>query len=153
MSTDNNLTDERDKTVPNKQHNTNTREHRIDVKYTRHHYTKLSSIPRDGVWSTAAMPFHPGFIHSAANRGAIKQVATLAPEDLSSTVLGQDTTIWTLTEAAATALEDYEQGPSKMAMPCGHRGFQNIGDFLQCKQCDGRFTKEEVKAYDPEGDI
>jgi hypothetical protein len=53
--------------------------------------------------------------------------------------------VWRLAPWAAERVDHYDGQPSDDALPCGHVGFTNIGEYLQCNECNGRWTKTEIR--------
>jgi len=85
-----------------------------------------------------------GFLEKGHSTGAVTKVGTVRHGAERGRTNSKAHTVRTLTSEAREYLEQYEDRERKMELPCGHTGFVNIGEFLQCKLCGGRFTKAEI---------
>lgn len=110
--------------------------------WVRQNYDTAILFPRSGFWTKASLPDNAQVEYQKASEvGFIEPVDDLFVEDYESTIK-----VWHVTKAAERRLD--ELGDNRlMKMPCGHTGFTNErdSDFLTCRHCGGRFTREEVQ--------
>ena len=53
---------------------------------------------------------------------------------------------WSTNEDAFEVIQDVLSGESDSLLPCGHNGFVNLGDQLQCKVCKRRHGRSVVSS-------
>jgi hypothetical protein len=119
--------------------------------YVRGNYHQLRDVPRTG-WFTHPVAGIPSEGLSKAKRANfLEAVTTLQTEDHSPSPHTEQITLWKVTEDGRSVLEQYDGEDMAMSMPCGHYGFVNErgSSLLACKQCGGRFTKQEVREHEP----
>lgn len=107
-------------------------------------YRELEDLPREGCFTGPAVGDpHADLLKAASRRGIVTKVDTI-DTDASDR---KERIAWTLTETGRAKIESYTVARAHK-LPCGHTGFVNDreSDYLQCKQCNGRYTREEVKA-------
>jgi hypothetical protein len=117
------------------------------AKRVHSHYDTYGEWPREGGFTAGVLDgdYGPGLFTRLRDDGIIESVGQVRPP--SHTTDGNRVHVWTFTDRTLEILAEYEDD-RPMEMPCGHAGFENTGEYLKCKTCNGRFTAEEVKNND-----
>jgi hypothetical protein len=114
----------------------------------RNNRRELETAPEEGLWTVHVTDFHPGKLKNFHRYGIVEEVESISGRHIGNGNGSATWRLWRLTPKARAYLDTLSQD-ERAAMPCGHSGFTNDGEFLQCKECGGRFTKQEVKEYEP----
>lgn len=112
------------------------------TQFVQSYRDPLELYPREGLFSRSTLPPDARAVFKRANEENFVEPVT----EIQHPTWYREIRLWRMTDAARERLDDLPDS-RQMAMPCGHSGFDNPrdSDYLHCKQCNGRFTKEEVK--------
>lgn len=114
------------------------------TKSVRHfmqgHRRKFDRLPKRNPWTFASTDLEKGELNVARDAGVVKKV-----DDIDHTFWDQG--VWVLSDAARAVLKESAGENLQYEMPCGHYGFTNPrdSDFYKCKECGGRFTRDEME--------
>lgn len=108
-------------------------------RYILANHSRLSNtLPLVGYW-TADLIDDPSLLRKCKQAEVIESRWSIAPG-------GNEKKVWHVKENAKNTIEAMHS-PDE-ALPCGHPfRIDNIGDFVQCKTCNARFTPEEVREH------
>ena len=102
-------------------------------------YDEFDSMPRQGLFTACAVDVRLARLSKYNDEDLIHAV-----DEVYDPHNKRWTKIWCLDEKTQDTLALLSRD-ERAQMPCGHVGFTNNEQFLQCNTCNGRFTKEEVQ--------
>jgi len=111
-----------------------------DIDYMKKNYEELAEVP-DGMFFASQLPSIPGSrLIDWMDHGFIRKVGEFCQN-------GKPVCVWEPTEQFLEERSKYGLAGRPMEMPCGHTGIHNDGDWIRCKVCEGRWSKQEVEDY------
>lgn len=118
------------------------------VQTVKTNINALQQFPERGPFTACSVPFESNQIVQLAEAGIVEHVDTVRPKSTESGSRGK-TKVWRLMPAARERIEYYATRSTPSILPCGSESFENLRDseFIQCKTCNGRWTKDEIRDY------
>jgi hypothetical protein len=110
------------------------------AQWVQTHIYHLADIPEPGdEWTGQDVPYSPQELLKMRTMGVIKRIYNGERDDGYRYYKTQPEGF----EAVKIFLKQAEQ--SEGFLPCGHDGFRNQGDTLECKRCGAEHDKEAVR--------